>query len=178
MPRVPVYNGAYHDPWAWSLAVRGATDKEIAQAFGVSVTTINNWKYTGNVDANGNKELSSFGKVLQTSKEAADAVVEQSLFRRATGFKTTDIKKQVDTDRKTGKPTVVKTEIVEKEYPPDTMAIMYWLNNRSRKTGEWSQKQEIALTGGDSGIEAAVREMSVDEARNLLKRLKGAEDHG
>ena len=27
--------------------------------------------------------------------------------------------------------------------PPDTMAMMYWLNNRSRDTGEWAQVQNI-----------------------------------
>ena len=38
------YNPAYHDDWAWSLAIKGATDAEIADAFGVSVRTLNRWK--------------------------------------------------------------------------------------------------------------------------------------
>lgn len=31
------YNQAYHDDWAWSLAIKGATDVEIAEAFGISL---------------------------------------------------------------------------------------------------------------------------------------------
>lgn len=38
------YNQAYHDDWAWSLAIKGATDVEIAEAFGISVRTLNRWK--------------------------------------------------------------------------------------------------------------------------------------
>ena len=41
----PKYNPEFHIPWAWSLAIRGATDKEIAEEFGVSERTIYRWKY-------------------------------------------------------------------------------------------------------------------------------------
>ena len=33
------YNEKYHDDWAWSLAIKGATNEEIAEAFGISVRT-------------------------------------------------------------------------------------------------------------------------------------------
>ena len=39
------FNPDYHIPWAWSLAIRGATDQEIADEFGVSERTVNRWKY-------------------------------------------------------------------------------------------------------------------------------------
>ena len=35
-----VYNQKFHDDWAWSLAIRGATDAEIAEAMHVSRKTI------------------------------------------------------------------------------------------------------------------------------------------
>lgn len=38
-------------------------------------------------------------------------------------------------------PIVIKTK--KKDIPPDTMAGMYWLNNRQRRF--WSQRQEIAV---------------------------------
>ena len=84
----PKYNPEFHIPWAWSLAIRGATDKEIAEEFGVSERTIYRWKYeydeNGNVrlDDNGEKMLSEFGKTLLTGKKPADAKVEAKLFDR------------------------------------------------------------------------------------------------
>lgn len=36
MPALSKYNPEYHDDWAWSLAIKGATNDEIAEAFGIS----------------------------------------------------------------------------------------------------------------------------------------------
>ena len=44
MPAKPKYNSDVHDKWAWSLAVRGCTEQEIADAMGVSRMTIFRWK--------------------------------------------------------------------------------------------------------------------------------------
>lgn len=33
MPALSKYNPEYHDDWAWSLAIKGATNDEIAEAF-------------------------------------------------------------------------------------------------------------------------------------------------
>ena len=44
MPAQLLYNPDYHDDWAWSLALKGATDQELAEAFGVSKRTILRWK--------------------------------------------------------------------------------------------------------------------------------------
>lgn len=43
-----VYNQKFHDDWAWSLAIRGATDAEIAEAMHVSRKTICSWKKSMN----------------------------------------------------------------------------------------------------------------------------------
>lgn len=45
------FNPDIHMDWAWSLAIRGATDQDIADAFHVSERTINRWKYE--TDASG-----------------------------------------------------------------------------------------------------------------------------
>lgn len=41
---------------------------------------------------------------------------------------------------------------------------MYWLNNRKRKTGEWSQKQDITLR---TETEVDLSDMSEEDLRNL-----------
>ena len=71
------YNPAYHDDWAWSLAIKGATDAEIADAFGVSVRTLNRWK----------KDHDSFYEALISGKNQADAKVERKLYERAIGYR-------------------------------------------------------------------------------------------
>ena len=70
------YNTEYHDDWAWSLAIKGATDKEIADAFNISVRTLNRWK----------KDHPSFKQALDCGKGAADAKVERMLYERAIGY--------------------------------------------------------------------------------------------
>ena len=75
MPAPKKYNPQYHDAWAWSLAIKGATDEDIAEAFGVSRQTIIRWSKTKN--ENGETILTSFGQALQEGKEAADAHVER-----------------------------------------------------------------------------------------------------
>ena len=44
MAQASAYNEKYHDDWAWSLSVKGATDEEMAEAFGISVRTLHRWK--------------------------------------------------------------------------------------------------------------------------------------
>ena len=76
MPTPLKYNPAYHDDWAWSLAIKGATDQDIADAFHVSRRTIIRWRQT----------YPSFNTACQSGKEVADAKVKKSLFERAVGF--------------------------------------------------------------------------------------------
>lgn len=76
MPAPSSYNEKYHDRWAWSLALKGATDEDIADAFGISVRTLHRWK----------KEHESFAEALGPGKDVADAQVKHSLYQRAIGY--------------------------------------------------------------------------------------------
>ena len=92
MPAQLLYNPDYHDDWAWSLALKGATDQELAEAFGVSKRTIIRWK----------KDHPSFAEAYQKGKDIADAKVKKSLYQRAIGFEVTEKESIVDVDPKTG----------------------------------------------------------------------------
>lgn len=154
MARPCSYNEKYHDDWAWSLALKGATDAEIAEAFGITVRTLHLWK----------KKYSSLLESLETGKSSADAKVERSLYKRALGYESRDIDQVVTTDPVTGRQHIEKTRILTKHVPPDTMAIMYWLNNRKRNTGEWSQRQDVVLrTFNDADLSG----LSEDDLRKL-----------
>ena len=61
---------------AAQMCANGATDMELADEFGVSVTTIYNWR----------AKHPEFLTAVKTPKGIADDRVERSLFERATGY--------------------------------------------------------------------------------------------
>lgn len=149
MPTVSKYNPEYHDDWAWSLAIKGATNQEMAEAFGISLRTVIRWM----------KEHESFADAVERGKNIADAKVERSLYQRAIGFEITDTEKTVDMD-KDGNPKPVRIKNTTRKIVPDTMAIMYWLNNRKR--GQWSQRQEVALSASDNSEDVLIYLPKID----------------
>mgnify|MGYP003769253781 CR=1 FL=1 len=117
---------------AEKLARLGATDKEMADFFGVTEQTLNNWK----TDKDGNE--TEFFESLKTGKIEADARVADSLYQRALGYSCREDKVfLVDKE-----PLIVP---MIKQYPPDTTAGIFWLKNR--RPNEWREKQEINVTG-------------------------------
>ena len=155
MPAQLLYNPDYHDDWAWSLALKGATDQELAEAFGVSKRTILRWK----------NEHPSFAEEYQRGKDVADAKVKKALYQRAIGYEVIEKESTVDVDPKTGESKPVRVKTITKQIAPDTMAIMYWLNNRSK--GEFAQRQEVTL-GGEVKT-SPMANLTEDELRKLAR---------
>ena len=96
------------------LCKLGATDADLAEAFGVSVVTIDNWKI----------KYPEFLGSLKASKEEADNRVERSLYARATGYSYDAVKIFHTKDGK-----IIKVPYTE-HVPPDVTAQIYWLKNR------------------------------------------------
>ncbi len=118
---------------AEKLARLGATDKEMADFFGVTEQTLNNWK----TDKDGNE--TPFFESLKRGKVESDARVVDSLYQRALGYSCREDKVFL-VDKK---PLIVP---MIKQYPPDTTAAIFWLKNR--RPNEWRDKQEMQLNGG------------------------------
>lgn len=116
---------------ARKLAALGATDREAAEFFDVSESTLHLWKHTE----------PEFSESLKVGKEAADQRVEQSLYRKAVGYT------QDDTHFSSYEGVVTETPYV-KHHAPDTTAAIFWLKNR--KPGEWRdvKAQEVSAPGG------------------------------
>jgi hypothetical protein len=106
----------------------GATDAQLADAFSVSVSTINLWKV----------QHVEFSESIKVPKAEADERVEQSLYRRALGYEHDEV------DIRVIDSAVVQTPI-RKFYPPDSTAMIFWLKNR--KPAEWREKQEVEHSG-------------------------------
>ena len=68
-------------------------------------------------------------------------------------YQITDTEKTIDMD-KDGNPKPVRIKNTTKNIVPDTMAIMYWLNNRKRT--QWAQRQEVALSAGDDSEDVLI----------------------
>lgn len=155
MAQASAYNEKYHVDWAWSLALKGATDEEIAEAFHISVRTLHRWKKT-------HPELLT---ALEEGKDVADAKVKRSLYQRAVGYEAKEVTQIIERDPATGTQRVSKTQVTTKHIVPDTMACMYWLNNRSK--GEFSQRQEVTL--GGSVRTSPMEKLTEDELRSLAR---------
>ena len=149
------YNSQFHDDWAWSLAIRGSTEEEIAQAMGISRRTLIRWM----------ENYPSFKESIESGNKSADAHVEKTLYQKALGYDYEEEEKIVNVD-KNGNPKPVKIIKIKKHIPADTMAIMYWLNNRHKNTGEWAQSQNIKMQF-DKGVDLS--HFSDEELRSLTR---------
>lgn len=98
---------------AYKLCLLGLTDKQMADVFGVTEQTFNNWK----------KEYPELFESITRGKEIADADVAASLRERAIGYSHDD----VHISSYEGRITVTP---IKKHYPPDTQAAAIWLYNR------------------------------------------------
>ncbi|MEQ5326900.1 helix-turn-helix domain-containing protein [Proteus sp. fly-1008] len=136
---------------ARKLCLLGATDKELADFFEVAESTVNNWK----------KEQIEFLESIKKGKQLADADVAERLFKRACGYVAPDV------DIKVIDSQIVKTEI-EKHYPPDTTAAIFWLKNRQRD--KWRDKQDHEITGKDGGA-IQYADITNEELEERLKEL-------
>lgn len=106
---------------AYKLSLLRAIDEDIADFFGVSVSTLTTWK----------KKYPTFLASIKKGKIKADAEIAHSLFNRAKGYSHPD----VHISNYKGE---ITTTNITKHYPPDTAAAFIWLKNRAG----WKDKQE------------------------------------
>lgn len=109
---------------AFKLCLLGATDKDLGDFFGVSETTINNWKL----------REPNFVESLKNGKMQADANVACSLYKRALGYEQDTVK----VFQFQGEPVIVP--VVEK-IAPDVTAQIFWLKNRQSKN--WRDRPQV-----------------------------------
>ncbi|MES2782604.1 MAG: hypothetical protein V4657_07405 [Pseudomonadota bacterium] len=130
---------------AQKLCDLGATDTDLADFFEVTERTINRWKIN----------FPEFCQSLKLGKDAADDRVEQSLYRKATGY-TFNSEKIFQNSGE-----IIRANTVEHVPPSDTAAI-FWLKNR--RGDKWRDKQEIDLnaTGALADIIAGRRAKVAD----------------
>lgn len=118
---------------AEKLCKLGATDKQIADFFGVSEQTVNNWK----------QAHPEFLESLRSGKEMADANVAASLYQRAMGYSHEAVKIAASPSGEH-----IAVPYVER-YPPDTTAAIFWLKNR--RPDLWRDRHTQEISGPNGG---------------------------
>lgn len=108
---------------AAKLCELGATDKDLADFFKVSLPTIWRW-------SNAHQEFCS---AIKVGKGEADDRVERSLFHRANGYTHEAVKIFMPAGR--AEPVYAK---FQEHVPPDTTACIFWLKNR--RPEQWREK--------------------------------------
>ncbi|PWE57144.1 terminase [Metarhizobium album] len=119
---------------ARKLALLGLTDAEMAEFFGVTERTFNNWK----------DEFPAFFQSLNEGKTIADANVADSLYRRAVG-EVVFVEKRVK--GKDGEYEIIR---LSQQIPADPGAAKLWLTNR--RPQQWREKQEIDHKSSDGSM--------------------------
>lgn len=115
-----------YDRMAFRHTLLGATDEQLADLFDVAVATIYNWK----------NEHPSFLEAVKAGKDDADAVVLESLYKRATGF-TNDKATKIFMPAGASEPVYAP---YEEYFAPDPTSMIFWLKNRRPK--QWRDRPE------------------------------------
>lgn len=151
MGRKTTYKEEYANQ-ALKLTLLGATDKALADFFGVRESTINNWK----------KDFPEFLESLKKGKEIADSNVASKLYNRAIGYdyeeKTSESKKDKD-----GMYHLVETKKVKKHMPADTTAAIFWLKNRQPDL--WRDRKEL---DAKVNLNDELESMSNEQLRKII----------
>lgn len=121
---------------AW--ARNGKTLQHIARKIGINESTLWSWR----------KKSTSIDKALNDSREMADNMVENALYKAALGY----------------------TDDNGKEYPPNVNACIYWLKNRRSK--EWRDKPV-----GEQDDEKSLQELSNALLTSAKQLLGGSNDN-
>lgn len=136
---------------ARALCFVGATNKGLADYFGVSEATVERWA----------KKHRAFAEALR-EKRAADDRVVNALYKRALGFSYDEVTQVAKTkaydeegnevsprseDAVSVTTEMVVTKIVGKHEAPNVQACVHWLNNR--RPEQWRSRHEVEHTGGE-----------------------------
>lgn len=131
------------------LARDGKTDDEIAEALGISRSTLAEWK----------KKHPELSDALKRNKDFIDRQVEDSLLKRATGY---DYEKTEIEAAMQGNREVKKKKVTQMHVSPDPVSCFFWLKNR--KPEQWR-----------ADLKSLDFDKMKGEVTDLFNQMKGAD---
>ncbi len=141
---------------AW--ARDGLTDDQIAHNCGVSRSTLSEWK----------NRFPDIAAALKKGKDIVDIEVENELLKKAKGFKVTEQQvvmvrtvtyKDGKRVKEVSEPRIVE---VERYYPPETTAQIFWLKNR--RPDKWRDKQQV-----EANVDSDIQITFADELQEFVQ---------
>lgn len=130
-------------------AANGLTDAEIAKSMGIRRETLSVWK----------QKHTNISNAIKSGRLMACEVIENALFKRATGMVVEDTVEEYRGELRDGKPsngTVVR-RTTKRHVPPDTGALIFYLKNRmpdrysDRRTMEVEAATPTVILGIEPG---------------------------
>lgn len=121
----PQYDPKIHNQLIHWMCRSGLTDEEIAGEIGISTRQLYRWY----------KDYPELCQSKKQGKSFADYQVEDSLFKRATGYEVEEAEVVVTKD---GRPARIKK--TKKHIAPDVTACIWWLKNRCPQ--KWRDRVE------------------------------------
>lgn len=135
--RHTIYNAEFHPLLVESLARNGLTDIQMARKLKIAESTFHKWKI----------DFPLFSEAIKKGKQTPDEMVENSLFKRAIGYKYDEVTKEriVDTGQNKRHGGASSLTAREWEYAQD-----YFGNEccYCGKTGKMTKDHLIALSSG------------------------------
>ena len=136
-------------------AKKGLTEEQISKNMGIAYSTLREWK----------KKYPAIEAALKKGKEVVDYEVESALFKRAMGYEYEEEKTYI---QEVDGVQTKRKEIIKKQIPPDTTAIIFWLKNR--KPIEWRDRRHQILEGQvDLNNKNPFDELTAEELRKIIK---------
>lgn len=122
----PVFLGRLHE--VTQFALLGATNRDFANLFSVSIQTIDYWM----------RNYPEFRDAKEAGSMPADARVAECMYLRAVGYDYQEKEYQVVVDKDTGEEYRMLKKITTKHIPADVKAGFKWLAAR-RRDGIWTE---------------------------------------
>jgi len=139
------------------LKASGKTNNQIAEILGISKDTF--YRYI--------KQFEAFSDSIQNGLSMADQIVEQAIFSRAIGHY------GKETKIATNNGMITDSVDVDKWYPPDVKAGIFWLTNRQSSKWRDRVEQEVSV----KHLEPVIIEDD-NGATTTLTMKEGTEDDG
>lgn len=114
---------------------KGATQQEVADKLGISMTALKNWK----------GRYETFKTALEAPQGEVDDEVEAALYKRCKGYDYEEVTKW-QTIGPGGK-IIWLEKRTTKHLPPDPSSIQFWLTNRRKP--EWKRMPDVVVAEAD-----------------------------